>query len=148
MRNTRGTNRGKQKSQFYYSFERSMRTILRKTQCGTLAAHQKSQFYDSFGRSMSTILRKGCLRTPEIAILLQFRAIDAHDPTEGLPRDNRNRNFTTVSGDRCARSYGRVAAGQQKSQYYFSFGRSMRTILRKLQGSARFCRTRAGPLKR
>ena len=102
-----------QKSQFYYSFGRSMRTILRKTQCGTLAEHQKSQFYYSFGRSMRTILRKtqfrplaeqtahnrnrnfttvsgdamrtilrkGCRGTTEIAILLQFRAIDAHDPT-------------------------------------------------------------------
>ena len=75
------TNRGQQKSQFYYSFGRSMRTILRKTQCGTLAAHQTSQFYYSFGRSMRTILRKGCRGTVEIAILLQFRAIDAHDPT-------------------------------------------------------------------
>ena len=76
-----------QKSQFYYSVGRSMRTILRKKQCRTTAEQQKSQFYYSFGRSMRTILRKTqCImqttrRPPEIAILLQFRAIHAHYPT-------------------------------------------------------------------
>ena len=126
-----GTTAEQQESQFYYSFGRSMRTILRKTQCRTLAEQQKSQFYYSFARSMRTILRKTQCRT-----------------LAGQTAPTRNRNFTTVSGDRCARSYGRVVAGQQKSQFYYSFGRSMRTILCKLQGSASSCRTRAGPLKR
>ena len=43
----------------------------------------KSQFYYSFARSIRTILRKGSSSTNEIAILLQFRAIDTHDPTKG-----------------------------------------------------------------
>ena len=116
MRNTRGINRGQQKSQFDYRLGRSMRTILRKTQCRTLAG----QTADNRNRNFTTVSSDPCARsyvkhnaehsrdkprTTEIAISLQFRAIDAHNPTEGLSQDTRNRNFTTVSGDRCARSY-------------------------------------------
>ena len=57
-------------------------------------------------RSTRTILRKGCRNTAGIPILLQLC-------------------------DRHARSYIRIAAKQQKSQFYYSFWRSMRTILRK-----------------
>ena len=55
---------------------------------------------------------------------------------QGLPWDNRNRNFTAVSGDRCARSCvskgcrGTIA-GHEQAQFYYSFERSTRTILRK-----------------
>ena len=72
----------------------------------------KSQFYHSFVRSTRTILRKGSSSTNEIAILPQFRAIDAHDLTKGFIGHKRNRNFTTVSRDRHARSYERVAFPQ------------------------------------
>ena len=68
----------------------------------------KSQFYYSFARSIRTILRKGSSSTNEIAILLQFRAIDTHDPTKGFIQQKQNRNFTTVSRDPHARSYERV----------------------------------------
>ena len=84
----------------------------------TLLHNRNRNFTDSFGPSMRTIPQKACRRTTGIAILLRFRAIDAHAPLESLPPDNRNRNFTTVSGDWCARSYGKVAAGQQESQFY------------------------------
>ena len=57
---------------------------------------------------MRTILRKGCTQHRKIAILLQFRAIDTHDPTKGFIQHKRNRNFTTVSRDPHARSYERV----------------------------------------
>ena len=72
----------------------------------------RSQFYYSFGRSTRTILRKGRTQHRKIAILLQFRAIDTHDLTKGFIGQVRNRNFTTVSGDRHARSYERVASPQ------------------------------------
>ena len=91
----------------------------------------KSQFYYSFVRSTRTILRKGSSGTNEIAILPQFRAIDTHDLTKGFIGHKRNRNFTTVSCDRHARSYERVHRAQTKSQFYHSFARSTRTILRK-----------------
>ena len=91
----------------------------------------KSQFYHSFVRSTRTILRKGCTQHREIAILLQFRAIDTHDLTKGFIGHKRNRNSTTVSCDRHARSYERVHRAQTKSQFYHSFARSTRTILRK-----------------
>ena len=91
----------------------------------------RSQFYYSFGWSTRTILRKGSSGTREIAILLQFRAINTHDLTKGFIGQVRNRNFTTVSGDQHARSYERVHRAGKKSQFYYSFGRSTRTILRK-----------------
>ena len=72
----------------------------------------KSQFYYSFVRSTCTISRKGSSSTNEIAILLQFRAIDTHDLTKGFIQHKRNRNLTTVSCDRHARSYERVAFPQ------------------------------------
>ena len=120
-------------SQFYHSFGRSTRTILRKgrTQHGKIAillqfrainthdltkgshrAPARSQFYYSFGRSTRTILRKGSSGTRKIAILLQFRAINTHDLTKGFIGHPQDRNFTTVSGDRHARSYERVASPQ------------------------------------
>ena len=66
-----------------------------------------------------------------MAILLQFRAIDARDLTKGSRPAPQNRNFATVSRDRHARSYERVAPSTAKSQFYYSFVRSTRTILRK-----------------
>ena len=42
-----------------------------------------------------------------------------------------NRDFTTVSRDRHVRSYERVAPSTARSQFYYSFARSTRTILRK-----------------
>ena len=94
-------------------------------------APAESQFYHSFGRSTRTILRKGSSGTRKIAILLQFRAIDTHDLTKGFIGHPQDRNFTTVSGDRHARSYERVHRAPARSQFYYSFGRSTRTILRK-----------------
>ncbi len=44
-----------------------------------------------------------------IAILLQFRAIDAHDPTKRLRGQQPNHDFITVSRDRHVRSYEKVA---------------------------------------
>ena len=66
-----------------------------------------------------------------MSILLQFCAIDTYDLTKGLRPAPQNRNFTTVSCDRHARSYERVAPSTAKSQFYYSFVRSTRTILRK-----------------
>ena len=91
----------------------------------------RSQFYYSFARSTRTILRKGCTQHRKIAILPHFRAIDTYDLTKGLLGHRDNRNFTTVSRDRHARSYERVARAQAQSQFYYSFARSTRTILRK-----------------
>ena len=108
-------------------------------------AGTKSQFYYSFGRSTRTILRKGSSGTRKIAILLQFRAIDTHDLTKGFIGQVRNRNFTTVSGDQHARSYERVHRAPARSQFYYSFGRSTRTILREGCKSASIFRTMAAP---
>ena len=130
----------------------------------------KSQFYYSFVRSTCTILRKGCAQHRKIAILLQFRAIDTRDLTKGFIGQNQNRNFTTVSCDRHARSYERVAPSKTKiaillqfsatdthdltkglhpakpkSQFYYSFVRSTRTILREGCISASIFRTMAPP---
>ena len=91
----------------------------------------RSQFYYSFARSTRPILRKGCTQHRKIAILLQFRAIDTYDLTKGFIGLRRDRNFTTVSRDRHVRSYERVARAQARSQFYYSFARSTRTILRK-----------------
>ena len=88
MRNTCGTYREQHKSHFYYSFERSMRTILIKTQCGTLAG----QTANNTNRNFTTVSGDPCARS-----YVKHNA--AHS------RHTRNRNFTTVSGDRCARSY-------------------------------------------
>ena len=55
-----------------------------------------------------------------------------------------NRRFTTVSRDRHARSYERVArAPAPKSTFYYSFARSTHTIPCKTQGFASIFRTRA-----
>ena len=59
----------------------------------------KSQFHYSFARSTRTILRKGCAQHPRITILPQFRAIDTHDLTKKLCREQQNVDFTTVSDD-------------------------------------------------
>ena len=91
----------------------------------------KSQFYYSFVRSTRSILRKGCTQHRKIAILLQFRAIDTHDLTKGFIQHKRNRNFTTVSCNRHAQSHERVHPAQTKSQFYYSFVQSTRTISRK-----------------
>ena len=107
----------------------------------------KSQFYYSFVRSTRTISRKGSSSTNEIAILLQFRAIDTHNLTKGFIQHKRNRNFTTVSCNRHARSHERVHPAQTKSQFDHSFVRSTRTILREGCISASIFRTMAAPLK-
>ena len=75
-------------------------------------AKAKSQFYHSFVRSTRTILRKGSSSKGKTVILPQFRAIDTHDLTKGFIEQRQNRNFTTVSCDRHARSYERVAFPQ------------------------------------
>ena len=105
----------------------------------------KSQFYYSFVRSTRSILRKGCTQHRKIAILLQFRAIDTHDLTKGFIQHKRNRNFTTVSCNRHARSHERVHPAQTKSQFDHSFVRSTRTILREGCISASIFRTMAAP---
>ena len=61
------------------------------------ASTRKSTFYYSFARSTRTILRKGCAR----------------------PRQNRR--FTTVSRDRHARSYERVARARAKIDVLLQF---------------------------
>ena len=91
----------------------------------------KWPFYSSFARSTRRILWKGSSSKYKIVKLLQFRVIDAYDLTKGLHPAPQNRNFTTVSRDRYARSYERVHPAQTKSQFYYSFVRSTRTILRK-----------------
>ena len=98
---------------------------------GLHPAPPKCRFYYSFARSTRTILRKGCTQHRQIAILLQFRAIDTSDLTNGLHPAPQDRNFTTVSRDRHVRSYERVAPSTARSQFYYSFARSTRTILRK-----------------
>ena len=105
----------------------------------------RSQFYHSFVRSTRTILRKGSSSKGKIAILPQFRAIDTHDLTKGFIEQRQNRNFTTVSCDRHARSYERVHRAKAKSQFYYSFVRSTRTILREGCISASIFRTMAAP---
>ena len=52
---------------------------------------------------------KGCTQHHKIAILPQFCAIDTHDLRKGLIGKRQDRHFTTVSHDRHARSYERVA---------------------------------------
>ena len=94
-------------------------------------ARARSQFYYSFARSTRTILRKGSSGSGKIAILLQFRAIDTHDLTKGFIGLRQDRNFITVSRDRHARSYERDHRAPARSQFYYSFARSTRTILRK-----------------
>ena len=67
----------------------------------------------------------------KMSILLQFRAIDTQDLMKGFIQQIQNRQITTVSCDRCVRSYERVAPSTAKAQFYHSFARSIRTILRK-----------------
>ena len=69
--------------------------------------------------------------TPSIAIILQLRAVDMYDLTKGLRPAPQDCNFTTVSRDRHVRSYEMVALSTTRSQFYYSFARSTRTILRK-----------------
>ena len=59
MQNTRGTNRVQQKSHFYYSFGRSMRTILCKTQCGTLAGQTAERSHHKVHQGELMSQRKG-----------------------------------------------------------------------------------------
>ena len=75
-------------------------------------APARSQFYYSFVRSTRTILRKGSSSSGKIAILLQLRAINTHDLTKRFIQLRQDRNFTTVSCDQHARSYERVAFPQ------------------------------------
>ena len=139
------------RSQFYYSFGRSTRTILRKGSSGTrkiaillqfrvinthdltkgFIGHPQDRNFTTVSGATRTILRKGSSGTRKIAILLQFRAINTHDLTKGFIGHPQDRNFTTVSGDQHARSYERVHRAPARSQFYYSFGRSTRTILRK-----------------
>ena len=85
------------RSQFYYSFARSTRTILRK---GILRAPARFRFYYSFPRSTRRIVCRGAAQKIQFyysfarstrtkvhrkkSNLLQFRAIDRHDLTKGL----------------------------------------------------------------
>ena len=102
-----------------------------------------------------TILRKGYAQHAKMPLLQQFRASDTHDSTKrlcsaaqnhnlpqfwtihthdltkGLRGTQQNRNFTTVSRDRHARFYERVVLSTPESQFYLSFARSTRTILRR-----------------
>ena len=91
----------------------------------------KCHFYRSSARVTRTILRKGCAQQPKITILPQFWTIHTHDLTKGLRGTQQNRNFTTVSRDRHARFYERVVLSTPESQFYLSFARSTRTILRR-----------------
>ena len=71
-------------------------------------AGKKSSNYYSFARSTRTILRKSSSGSGKIAILLQFRAIDTYDLTKWFIQQVKNRQITTVSRNRHARSYERV----------------------------------------
>ena len=145
------------KSQFYYSFARSTRTILRKgsSSPGKIAILLQFRAFDTYDltkgliqlrqdRNFTTVSRdrhvrsyeKGSSSSGKIAILLQFRAIDVYDLTKGLIQLRQDRNFTTVSRDRCVRSYERVHPAPARSQFYYSFARSMSTILRKGSSSS------------
>ena len=85
----------------------------------------KSQFFLSFWRS-NLISWKGLAL--QIAILLQFLAIEPHFVRKGCTRTsaNQNRNFTSVFGDRTSfRAKGLHSDKRKsKSQFYFSFWRS------------------------
>ena len=105
----------------------------------------RSQFYHSFVRSTRTILRKGRSVNSKMSILLQFRAIDTYDLTKEFIGLRQDRNFTTVSRDRHVRSYERVHRAPARSQFYYSFARSTRTILREGCISASIFRTMAAP---
>ena len=108
-------------------------------------AGKKLSNYYSFARWTRTILRKGSSGSGKIAILLQFRAIDTYDLTKGFIGQVKNCQITTVSCDRHARSYERVHRAQARSQFYYSFVRSTRTILREGCISASIFRTMAAP---
>ena len=86
----------------------------------------KSQFYESFARSTRTILRMGCAQHAEITILRDRHArfyrkglrgapqicnfiTVSRDHMKGLRGKQQNHNFTSVSHDRQARFYERVA---------------------------------------
>ena len=70
--------------------------------------------------------RKGCDWTPGIAILPQFLAIEPHFVRKGSrdKRDKRNRNFTSVFGDRTSFRAKGLRGTTCKSQFYLSFWRS------------------------
>ena len=51
---------------------------------GLQSEAQEFQFYYSFVRTTRTILRKGCSVNSKRSILLRFRAIDRYDFTKGL----------------------------------------------------------------
>ena len=87
--------------------------------------------YYSFARSTRTTLRKGCTQHHRIAIFLQFRANDTHDLTKRFLVQVQNHQITTFLRDRHARYNERVAPSTTRSQFYYNFARSTRTILRK-----------------
>ena len=122
------------------SRDRHVRSYERVHPAGT-----KSSNYYSFSRSTRTILRKGCAQHRKIVILPQFRAIDAYDLTKGFIGQVKNRQIPPVSRDRHVRSYERVARAPARAQFYYSFVRSTRTILREGCISASIFRTMAAP---
>ena len=115
------------KSSNYYSFARSTRPILRKG----CAQHRKIAILLQFRAIDTYDLTKGFIQQEKKIKLLQFRAIDTYDLTKGFIQQVKNRQITTVSRDRHVRSYERVHRAPARSQFYDSFARSTRTILRK-----------------
>ena len=134
---TKGSRPAPPKCQFYYSFARSTRPILRK---GRAQHHQNvnssavlcDRHVQSYERvppstaKIAILLQFRAIDTNDstkgftsssgkIVILLQFRKIDAHDLTKGFIQLRQDRNFTTVSCDRHARSYERVHPAPARS---------------------------------
>ena len=90
-----------------------------------------TKYYSSTSTTKTSTSSTSTTSGSKMSILLQFRAIDTQDLMKGFIQQIQNRQITTVSCDRCVRSYERVAPSTAKSQFYYSFARSIRTILRK-----------------
>ena len=90
-----------------------------------------TKYYSSTSTTKTSTSSTSTTSGSKMSILHQFRAIDTQDLMKGFIQQIQNRQITTVSCDRCVRSYERVAPSTAKSQFYYSFARSIRTILRK-----------------
>ena len=90
---------------------------LRRTRCN-------SQFYFSFWRSNLISCGKVAPHALQLAILLQFLAIEPHFVRKRCAGRVATRNFTSVFGDRTSFRTERLRRTHCNSQFYFSFWRS------------------------
>ena len=107
-------------SQFYCSFWRSNLISCERVAPDTL----KSQFYFSFWRSNIVSCERVVRDKLDIAILLQFLAIEPHFVRKGCAGRLGHRNFTAVFGDRTSFRAKGLRGTSWTSQFYFSFWRS------------------------